>query len=112
MSKKILPIAIDLGAKNTAVFTGFYDKGTRLEDLNNKQGKVYELTKDSYTLLMSSRTANKHQRRGLDRRQLVKRLFRLIWTEKLNLHWDKDAQQSISFLLNRRGFSFLEEKHD
>lgn len=112
MGIKILPIAIDLGAKNTGVFSALYDKGTKLENLNNKAGKVYELSKDSYTLLMNNRTAKRHQRRGIDRKQLVKRLFRLIWTEKLNLEWDKNTQQAISFLLNRRGFSFLEEKHD
>lgn len=112
MSIKLLPIAIDLGAKNTGVFSAFYDKGTKLENLNNKSGKIYELSKDSYTLLMNSRTTKRHQRRGLDRKQLVKRLFRLIWTEKLNLEWDKNIQQAISFLLNRRGFSFLEEKHN
>ncbi|MEY8703315.1 type II-B CRISPR-associated RNA-guided endonuclease Cas9/Csx12, partial [Francisella philomiragia] len=112
MGVKILPIAIDLGAKNTGVFSALYDKGTKLENLNNKAGKVYELSKDSYTLLMNNRTAKRHQRRGIDRKQLVKRLFRLIWTEKLNLEWDKNTQQAISFLLNRRGFSFLEEKHN
>ncbi|QUE30581.1 type II-B CRISPR-associated RNA-guided endonuclease Cas9/Csx12 [Francisella philomiragia] len=112
MNIKILPIAIDLGAKNTGVFSAFYDKGLKLENLNNKAGKVYELSKDSYTLLMNNRTAKRHQRRGIDRKQLVKRLFRLIWNEKLNLEWDKNTQQAISFLLNRRGFSFLEEKHD
>ena len=60
--KKILPIAIDLGAKNTGVFSGFYDKGTKLENLSTKQGKVYELSKDSYTLLMDSRTSKKRLR--------------------------------------------------
>nr|6J9L_E Chain E, HNH endonuclease family protein [Francisella tularensis subsp. novicida] len=47
-------------------------------------------SKDSYTLLMNNRTARRHQRRGIDRKQLVKRLFKLIWTEQLNLEWDKD----------------------
>ncbi|APD50479.1 type II-B CRISPR-associated RNA-guided endonuclease Cas9/Csx12 [Francisella hispaniensis] len=107
MNIKILPIAIDLGAKNTGVFSAFYQKGTSLESLDNKNGKVYELSKDSYTLLMNNRTARRHQRRGIDRKQLVKRLFKLIWTKQLNLEWNKDTQQTISFLLNRRGFSFI-----
>ncbi|AJJ46981.1 type II-B CRISPR-associated RNA-guided endonuclease Cas9/Csx12 [Francisella tularensis subsp. novicida] len=107
MNVKILPIAIDLGVKNTGVFSAFYQKGTSLERLDNKNGKVYELSKDSYTLLMNNRTARRHQRRGIDRKQLVKRLFKLIWTEQLNLEWDKDTQQAISFLFNRRGFSFI-----
>jgi len=110
--KMILPIAIDLGAKNTGVFSAVYHHGTDVAQVDSKMGKVYELTKDSYTLLMDSRTAKRHQRRGLDRKQLVKRLFKLIWTEQLNLEWHDYTQQTLSFLLNRRGFSFLEEKHD
>lgn len=107
MNVKILPIAIDLDVKNTGVFSAFYQKGTSLEKLDNKNGKVYELSKDSYTLLMNNRTARRHKRRGIDRKQLVKRLFKLVWTEQLNLEWDKDTQQAISFLFNRRGFSFI-----
>ena len=110
--KKILPIAVDLGAKNSGVFSAYYDKGTKLEDLQSKQGNVYNLSKDAYTLLMTSRAEKRHQRRGLDRKQLVKRLFKLIWEQHFKLHWSDDTQQTTSFLLNRRGFSFLEEKHD
>ena len=84
MKDRVLPIAIDLGAKNTGVFSAFYEKGTDIDKLDNKQGNVYELSKDSYTLLMDSRTPKCHQRRGLDRKQLVKRLFKLIWIEQLN----------------------------
>ena len=54
--KNILPIAIDLGAKNTGVFSAYYDKDTKLENLKHKQGNVYDLSKDAYTLLMTSRT--------------------------------------------------------
>ncbi|MDE5037871.1 hypothetical protein, partial [Francisella tularensis] len=78
-----------------------------LEKLDNKNGKVYELSNDSYTLLMKNRTAQRHQRRGIDRQQLVKRLFKLVWTEQRNVEWDKDTQQASSFLFNRRGFSFI-----
>ncbi|MDE5002971.1 hypothetical protein, partial [Francisella tularensis] len=78
--------------------SAFYKKLTSLEILDNKNGKVYELSKDSYTLLMNNRTAQRHQRIGIDRKQLVKRLFKLVWTEQLNLEWDKDTQQAISFL--------------
>ena len=54
--KNILPIAIDLGAKNTGVFSGYYDKDTKVENLKHKQGNVYDLSKDAYSLLMTSRT--------------------------------------------------------
>ena len=61
---------------------------------------------------MRDRTTARHQRRGHDRRQMVKRLFKLIWEQHLKLHWNKDVQQTISFLLNRRGFTFLTEEYN
>ena len=112
----IHPIAIDLGSKNTGVYVAHYPAGTTL--LAGKpgqlaqRGKVYSLAKDAYTLLMVERTQMRHQRRGIDRRKMVKRLFKLIWHRHFELPWDKDVQQSISFLLNRRGFTFLTEEYN
>ena len=112
----IHPIAIDLGSKNTGVYVAHYPAGTTL--LAGKpgqlaqRGKVYSLAKDAYTLLMVERTQIRHQRRGIDRRKMVKRLFKLIWHKHFELPWDKDVQQSISFLLNRRGFTFLTEEYN
>ena len=112
MSNRIIsPISIDLGAKNTGVYFTHYEEGSSIEEIE-KEGKVYILEKDKYTLLMVNRTAARHQRRGYDRRQMVKRLFKLIWEKHLNLEWDKDVQQTTSFLLNRRGFTFLTEEYD
>ncbi len=111
----ISPIAIDLGAKNTGVYFAHYEAGSSLDALQKegaKEGKVYQLEKGSYTLLMVNRTAKRHQRRCFNRRQMAKRLFKLIWCEKFRLPWDKDVQQTISFLMNRRGFSFLTEEYD
>ena len=111
--KMISPIAIDLGAKNTGVYYAHYEAGTNLNEINiNKEGKVYQLEQNKYTLLMASRTAQRHQRRGFDRRQLVKRLFKLIWVKHFDLPWDRDIQQTVSFLLNRRGFTFLTEGYN
>ena len=42
----------------------------------------------------------------------MKRLFKLIWKEHFELEWRNDVQQTISFLLNRRGFSFLAEEYN
>ncbi len=113
MSKRqiISPISIDLGAKNTGVYFAHYEAGSSIEDIE-KDGKVYELAKDSFTLMMTDRTAKRHQRRGYKRRQMVKRLFRLIWCHEFGLEWNDEVQQSISFLFNRRGFSFLTEEYD
>ena len=107
----ISPIAIDLGAKNTGVYFAHYEKGKTLGEIE-KAGRVYQLEKDAYTLLMQGRTASRHQRRGFDRRQMVKRLFKLIWEKHFGLEWDADIQQTFSFLLNRRGFSYLTEEYD
>ena len=112
MSRRFIsPISIDLGAKNTGVYFAHYPEKSVLDKIK-KSGKVYQLEKDSYTLLMANRTAKRHQRRGYDRRQMVKRLFKLIWEKHFKLLWDKDVQQTISFLLNRRGFTFLTEEYD
>ena len=107
----ISPIAIDLGAKNTGVYFPHYRSGSSLNEIE-KQGKVYCLEKNSYTLLMPKRTASRHQRRGYDRRQMAKRLFKLLWEQHFKLPWNKEVQQTISFLLNRRGFSFLTEEYN
>ena len=109
-SEVISPVSIDLGAKNTGVHFAHYEAGSSLREIE-KEGKVYQLSSNGYTLLMNKRTAVRHQRRGFDRRQMVKRLFRLIWCKEFKLPWDRGIQQSISFLLNRRGFSFLTEEY-
>lgn len=112
MSQKILTLAIDLGATNTGVYSSYYNKGDNLNNIHHKKGTVYNLSQNAYTLLMNKRTEKRHQRRGIDRKQLVKRLFKLIWIKQLQLEWSDNIQQSISFLLNRRGFSFLTEQYN
>lgn len=111
MSQKILTLAIDLGATNTGVYSSYYNKGDNLNNVHHKKGVVYNLSQNAYTLLMNKRTEKRHQRRGIDRKQLVKRLFKLIWVQQLKLEWSDNIQQAISFLLNRRGFSFLTEQY-
>ena len=112
MTNKVMPIAIDLGAKNTGVYTALYPHGSQLNNIKDKSGKVYQLDKNQYTILKEERTAKRHQRRGFNRAQLVKRLMKLIWVHSWHLEWSDDIQQAISFLLNRRGFSFLEEQYN
>ncbi|MBL0378113.1 MAG: hypothetical protein JKP90_00345 [Desulfofustis sp. PB-SRB1] len=75
----ISPIAIDLGAAHTGVYSLIYKAGSTLADVEEKSGVVYELDPQNNTLLMVSRRQKRHQRRNLDRRQMAKRLFRLIW---------------------------------
>ena len=95
MAKEFIsPISIDLGAANTGVFFAHYAAGEALANIQ-KKGRIYKLRKDGkddYTLLMAKRTATRHQRRGFDRRQMAKRLFKLIWEKKLDLSWGSDVQ--------------------
>ncbi len=113
MSNKsiVSPISIDLGAKNTGAYFAHYKADSLIENIE-REGKVYQLEKNNYTLLMANRTAARHQRRGYDRRQMVKRLFKLIWEKHFELEWNKDIQQTTSFLLNRRGFTFVTEEYN
>lgn len=116
MSDFVSPISVDLGAKNTGVFFSHYSAHAAARAglcavRDGAQGRVYELEKDSYTLLMVGRTAARHARRGHDRRQMAKRLFRLIWREAMGLEWTAEVAQAVGFLMNRRGFSFLAEEY-
>jgi len=114
MSKRqtvISPISIDLGAKYTGVYFAHYPAGSCIHSIE-KMGRVYQLEKDDYTLMMTNRTAARHQRRGYKRKNMVKRLFRLIWCQEFGLEWDDSIQQTISFLLNRRGFNYLTDEFD
>lgn len=106
----LAPIAIDLGATHTGVYSALYQSGST-PDKVDREGTVYTLAKDAYTLLMDSRTQKRHQRRGYDRRQMAKRLFKLIWEKELALDWDADISKVAGFLFNRRGFTFLSEEY-
>ena len=108
--KYISPISIDLGAANTGVFFAHYKEDSELKEIQ-KDGKVYTIGKNDYTLLMKERTAKRHQKRGYDRRQMAKRLLKLIWEKELRLEWNDNVQQTLSFLLNRRGYTFLDGEY-
>ena len=79
--KIISPIAIDMGAKNTGVYYAKYELGASFTDIE-KQGQV--LVYDKYTALLKDRTANRHTRRGYQRKKLAKRLLVLV----LENHFD------------------------
>ena len=101
MTKKhYSPIAIDLGAKHTGFFSAHYEQYTHLKNVDNSF--LCTLTHDKYQIMMTDRTAARHQRRGYDRRQLAKRLLKLILENVFNLDAVKH-QEAISFLINRRG---------
>ncbi|KAF3980956.1 MAG: hypothetical protein HFP78_08930, partial [Methylococcales symbiont of Hymedesmia sp. n. MRB-2018] len=107
MSKIISPIAIDMGAKNTGVYYAKYEQNATFEQID-KHGQV--LVYGNYTPLLTGRTTNRHTRRGYTRKELAKRLLKVILNEHFNFPSEQHTQ-AIGFLMNRRGFSFLEEEY-
>lgn len=105
--KIISPIAIDMGAKNTGVYYAKYKEGSTFEQIE-KHGQV--LVYGNYTSLLKERTANRHSRRGYQRKKLAKRLLTLVLENYFNFP-AKQHSQAIGFLLNRRGFTFLDEEY-
>ncbi len=108
-NKLISPIALDMGASNTGVYYAKYASGASFEKIE-KQGEVLVYEKDKYTPLLKERTANRHARRCSQRRKFAKRLVHVI----LEKYFDfpaKEHSQAISFFLNRRGFTFLQEDY-
>ena len=105
--KIISPIAIDMGAKNTGVYYANYKQGSSFDEID-KKGEV--LIYDKYTPLLKDRTANRHARRGYQRKKLAKRLLSLVLENYFEFP-AKQHTQAIGFLLNRRGFTFLEEDY-
>lgn len=103
----ISPIAIDMGAKNTGVYYAKYSPNANIAEIE-KHGEV--LVYDKYTALLRDRTANRHVRRGYQRNKLAKRLLVLVLKEYFNFPAE-DHTQAIGFLLNRRGYTFLEQTY-
>ncbi len=105
--KTISPIAIDMGAKNTGVYYANYKQGSSFDEID-KKGEV--LIYQEYTALLRDRTAKRHARRGSQRKKLAKRLVTLVLESYFHFPAGEHSQ-AIGFLLNRRGFTFLEEQY-
>lgn len=107
--KKIVRVGIDLGAKNT---------GLVIHDGQESFGHLIAIGDNGTTWAMNERTTRRHQRRGLKRRKLAKRLLRVILADglgvDLNFKIEKNltAEQLFFGYLNRRGFTFLNEADD
>ncbi len=100
------PIALDLGGKNTGVYMAH-----RLPDGSIKtEGAVIVLPSDKITWSQASRTAKRHQRRGLTRKRLVRRLLWQILEQNFGFDYETMptlASAFINGLLKRRGFTYL-----
>ena len=107
----IAPIAIDVGAAHTGVFRAKYEQGTAVDRIDERHGEVLTLDNRNYTLMMRDRTAKRHMRRGFDRRKLAKRLLALVLQHFFEFP-AHEHRQALGFLMNRRGFTFLQESFD
>jgi len=104
----ISPICIDLGAQNTGVLFSHYRKGE--EPLSHK-GVTFTLDPSNFIFSQKTRTANRHRMRSQQRRKLAKRLFCLILDKEYGIREeDTSVWKFIRGLLNRRGFTYLQEE--
>jgi len=112
----VSPIALDLGAKTTGVYTALYPSGISLSKFNenaNKQAFVAKVEEGDkgYKLLQKDRTASRHARRCRTRGRQAKKLFLLILDKYCG--FDTSTHEvAISALLNRRGYSYLDSEID
>ena len=102
--KIIAPVAIDFGAKKSGVYFAQYKAGSPLDKIQ-KSGEVLEY--GNYTAMLKERTAARHVRRGYKRNSMAKRLVALVLKEHFNFPVEEHSQ-ALGFLLNRRGFTFID----
>lgn len=110
----ISPIAIDMGAKYTGVWSGHYVVGTMPEDWHIT-GSLIHAPDGKAQWSQRNRTQKRHQSRGFKRRRLGKRLMHLILREVYGRNLSalpKDQQEFLNGLFNRRGFTYLSEELD
>lgn len=113
----LFPIALDLGAKTTGVFAAGYRADTHIDTFTTsevcKTAFVVEVdaTDKGYKLLQSSRTVSRHSRRGRTRNKQAKKLLNLALERVYHFPIAKH-EKAISHFMNRRGYTYLEDKVD
>lgn len=114
-----LPVAVDLGASHTGVWTSCYSHGG--DPAEHPYGFTLTVEPNSLTLMMSNRTAMRHMRRNYKRRRLAKTLARLWLDDRWPQAQSEDDRAELAScrrflmgLMNRRGFTHfsLEEQLD
>jgi len=109
MKTIISPIGVDLGAKNTGVYSSSYLINESWEDANHYGYVIIDSGKKKWS--QSERTANRHVRRSIQRRKLAKRLFKvLLPIVDSSLQADKVLLEFLVGLLNRRGYTYASAK--
>lgn len=116
MGKIYFPISIDMGSTSTGVYTTSYKRLTEgvesLEDFKerNKKGQGFLINNGNLstsTYDQSARRTFRASRKALKRRKNSKRLALLI-LESLGISLNSQQEESLRFLMNRRGFTYLE----
>ena len=110
----ISPLVIDLGANNTGILMPHFLAEAGLGS-SASAGMVVHIPDDKLTFAQESRRAKRHQKRGLLRRKMAKRLFRLIMDRVFGFDVNAQPRQirdALHHAFNNRGFSFTDEGLD
>ena len=87
-SEYFSPISIDLGAKYTGVLFNQFQAGQFPEKVHTEAELVVIPDKQNLTLSQADRRVKRHQRRGVKRLKMAKRLLKLILKHRFNLDID------------------------
>lgn len=115
----ISPIALDLGARYTGVFTAEYTPGELPENQTNAYTLSLPEEDGRMTWSQVNRTATRHRIRSNKRRKYAKRLLQQALRQLLAEHqldlsgaeWER-LWQASSGLMNRRGYNRIETEED
>ncbi len=108
----IAPLAIDFGAANSGVVSYTYSSGNLLNEPDTvKKGYLFKVGDIQFS--QRNRLARRHQRRGIKRRQMARRLIFLILKDYFKIDEIKpETAVFIQSLIRRRGFTYLTEELD
>ncbi len=116
----ISPIFIDFGSRNTGVILLHGKVNQSIFDWQ-KSGSLIVADENKKTWAQISRRIKRHQKRNIERRQMAKRLLLIILKEvfaftnnelETTVNQNQTALQFMTGLLNRRGYTRLDEGVD
>lgn len=122
MEKKavmISPVFVDFGAKNTGVVLLHGSPTEKLKDWDRRA--ILITAGNGKTYAQTQRRAKRHQKRNIERRQMAKRLLRLILRDVYKIKStdlvrsvgpNQSFEQFAAGLLNRRGFTFAGDESE
>lgn len=116
MSTLISTISVDLGAKYNGVHLGNFTQGESFLEGEYKGIIIVDNNKKQWS--QAQRRSVRHAQRSLNRRRLSKRFLRLILKKGIGLDLEikinnfQTLENFIMGLLNRRGYTYLDEGID